>query len=892
MERKEALSMNEMTPEKWQEIKEIVADALEKPEEEQADFVRSRCAECSVDAVFVLELLSFNHSPGLAPLASSDADEANADAAGQQIGHYRVVRRLGQGGMGVVYLAHRSDDFQQEVAIKVLLPGAESEEILRRFLAERQFLASLNHPSIVHMIDGGTTPDGASYIVMEYVDGLPITEYCERHRLDLRARLELFRELCAAVQYAHQRLVVHRDLKPSNILVTSDGLVKLLDFGVAKQLRMDQGESGKTTKVALTPEFASPEQVRGESVTTATDVYSLGVILYELLTGVRPYALPDRAFQEMMRVICEVEPERPSSAVSKSPDKPESPMTTTAVWRRKLQGDLDTIILMALRKEPERRYSSVERFSEDISQFLNGLPVHAQPDTWRYRTGKFVRRNRLAVAAGVALTLSVLAGTGATYYEMKQERAQRIRAEQRFADVHRLANTLLFDVHDQIRDLPGSTPARKHIVEVALRYLTTLESDSAGDAGLQRDLALAYEKIGDIQGNPGNANLGDEKGAMASYETARRLLANFRDPEGRYAYGVLLTHEGDLVSVAGDNQAAARMYEEAIAAFHTLTNSGSADERVKDALESALVDLADLQSTDGRDDLARANYNQALDLVRQLVRQQPENAAYQRLLARCGRRLGNLEWNAGNWQQALSAYRGGFDVYDRLLRQQPDNIKVRHSWIAGAYDIADTDTHLNRSAEALELYARAEALAGRDAEIDPHDAQAMRDQQVGYSDMTRLYLRLGNLAKAEDSSRRELAIAQSLWKLNPQDGMARNDLAGSEEHLAEVLGKKHDFAAAIASEEAAMQLLNANLRANDSVESTVVVMDGLLRLANFHLDLGATSPAAKEASRQSAVQSLAELHRLQPRLRPGYADDKERAAEIRQLEGRINAQLH
>jgi serine/threonine protein kinase len=325
--------------------------------------------------------------------------------SGIPVGPYRLIREIGSGGMGTVFLAVRNDDaFQRRVAIKVLRRGMDTDAIVRRFRHERQILASLQHPYIAGLLDGGSTSDGLPYFAMEYVQGQNISDFCEARTLDTTARLELFRKVCAAVQYAHQNLIIHRDIKPANVLVTSDGTPKLLDFGIAKLVNPEVGGQTLAPTAAglqlMTPDYASPEQVRGETVTTATDVYSLGVLLYELLTGRRPYELTSRSLADVAHVICHAEPERPSTAVTQPVRGATSPHTDRL--RRRLAGDLDNIALKALSKEPDRRYASVDQFSEDVRRHLAGLPVIARKDTVGYRAAKFVRRNKGVVAAGAA----------------------------------------------------------------------------------------------------------------------------------------------------------------------------------------------------------------------------------------------------------------------------------------------------------------------------------------------------------------------------------------------------------------------------------------------------------------------------------------------------------
>jgi len=357
--------------------------------------------------------------------------EAAAGAGKERhIGPYKTLRELGHGGMGTVYLAVRADEqYRKRVAIKVIKGGIDRDEVASRFRRERQILAGLDHPNIAKLLDGGTTEEGLPYLVMDYIEGDAITEYCARQAVSTAERLKLFRSVCSAVQYAHRNLVVHRDIKPGNILVTADGTPRLLDFGIAKLLNPDlSGESATLSGQVMTPEYASPEQVSGGPITTATDVYSLGVVLYELLTGLRPYRLKSRERLEILRAIVDQEPERPSAAIDRlregtgSPPPPgaattaapssRNPEGTAERLRRRLRGDLDNIIMMAMRKEPNRRYPSVEALSDDIQRHLEGHPVAARKGTVTYRAGKFVKRHAVGVMAVAAFTLLTIGFAG------------------------------------------------------------------------------------------------------------------------------------------------------------------------------------------------------------------------------------------------------------------------------------------------------------------------------------------------------------------------------------------------------------------------------------------------------------------------------------------------
>ena len=349
-----------------------------------------------------------NYAPPAANLAPS--------IEGQRFGAYQVIREIGRGGMGAVYLAARADDqYKKRVALKILRADVNAQEVLSRFRHERQILASFDHPNIAGLLDGGSTPNGEPYFVMDYVEGTPIDQYCDSHSLTVAERITLFRQVCSAVQYVHQNLIVHRDLKPSNILVTPDGVPKLLDFGIAKILKPEMMatmvNATRAEDRVMTPAYASPEQVRGEPITTASDIYSLGVVLFEIFTGRRPYRVKSNTAHELARVICDEEPDKPSTAITKTDRGTAQPTARVEELSRKrstepdrlerrLKGDLDNILLKAMRKEPQRRYASVEQFSEDLHRHLANLPVSAHEDSLRYRTEKFVRRNVIPVTAG------------------------------------------------------------------------------------------------------------------------------------------------------------------------------------------------------------------------------------------------------------------------------------------------------------------------------------------------------------------------------------------------------------------------------------------------------------------------------------------------------------
>jgi eukaryotic-like serine/threonine-protein kinase len=434
---------------------------------------------------------------------------------GDRIGQYRILRTLGVGGMGEVFLAERADaEFEQLVAIKVVHGGMGAGAVHSRIKMERQILAQLDHPNIAHLLDGGSLPDGTAYIVMEYVDGIPIDAFCDSNRLDVPARLKLFQTACAAVHYAHQNLIVHRDLKPSNILVTAAGIPKLLDFGIAKIL--DERQRGSHTLAVthadirvMTPDHASPEQIRGQSITTSSDVYVLGVLLYKLLAGISPFVIPSMRLTDIERAICEKEPQLPSHAVDtvnlEATTIAAARNTTPKRLRRVLSGDLDNIVLMAMRKEPERRYGSSQQMAGDIQRYLDGKPVIARRDTLSYRSAKFVRRHWLPVTAGVSVMFLILAFATTTYVQSLRIAAERDRVAEQSAVAERermraeevssfLVN--LFKLSDPQENRGNLVTARELLDSGAKRLQAELQDQPATKAALLGTVGAVYDSLG------------------------------------------------------------------------------------------------------------------------------------------------------------------------------------------------------------------------------------------------------------------------------------------------------------------------------------------------------------------------------------------------------------
>lgn len=732
-----------MNPERWERVKQLVGEAMTLDAREREFFVDHLCPGDSELQREVRSLLSFHDQAGTDFLNGPAVDLGNptsvapARSPRQRIGPYEITEEIGRGGMGEVYRAIRADgQYTKEVAIKLVQGG--SGMLLERFRHERQILASLEHYNIARLLDGGTTDAGVPYLVMELVDGTRIDDYCEGHNLSIHERLRLFLQVCDAVQFAHQRLIIHRDLKPGNILVTGDGVPKLLDFGIAKILDVesstDQAESTLTIFRLLTPQYASPEQIRGEPITTASDVYSLGVVLYELLTGKSPYPAASSSPHDAARAACEFEPLKPSTVVrsGRNLDKgaPVGSGSEGAIAPEKiakgLKGDLDNIVLKALRKEAQRRYVSVEQFAEDIRRNLASLPIVARKDTARYRASKFVTRHKMGVAAAAAIAIILIAGLVIT---LRQARI----ANRRFNDVRSLANALIFDVHDSIKDLPGSTPARKIIVDRALQYLNGLAQESAGDTALQRELATAYEKVGTVQGDYLENNLGDSSGTLASYRKAldirKQIDASSRD--------------------WSDHLALAQSYR--------------------------LV--AHQQWATGNIHGARDDIDHAIAISEALNQTQPENSKILYELSfdhEVSGTVGYPDDPLAN-QKIVEDYRRALAADEIALKIKPDDVRTLHGYamdlsdIGGVLEATDPRAALTNYKKALEINLKLSQLSP--------EVRYQRSVAIAYGSIASVYDDLGEYENVAENSMKGLAIYQDLIRTDPQNALLRQGLA-------------------------------------------------------------------------------------------------------------------
>jgi serine/threonine-protein kinase len=659
-----------MESERWQKIEELFHSALECEPERRAAFLDAVCAaDASLRQEIESLLLSyekagFTGTPAFAEGVRLLEEKDSRSWVGRNIGPYKVIREIGRGGMGAVYLAARADEaFRKEVAIKLIKRGLDTDDVLRRFRSERQILASLDHPNITKLLDGGTTEDGLPYFVMEYIHGEPIDKYCDDHRLNITDRLRLFQSVCAAVQYAHQNLIIHRDIKAGNILVTIQSVPRLLDFGIAKLLAAEPSVSDPTMTIArrMTPESASPEQVRGETITTASDVYSLGVLLYKLLTGHSPYRLAGRQSTEIERAICEQDPEKPSAVIARAEQSGSThPITPQSVsetregtpdrLRRRLQGDLDNIVLMALRKEPRRRYASAEQLSQDISRHLSDLPVVARADTAGYRAAKFVARHKAGVTAAILLLLSLSAGIAATMWQARVAVAEGQRARLESAKAQRI-NAFLQDMLSYSSPAYASSNPRKDpdakvsevVEEAAKRAESELAEQPEVLAEMQRTLGSVYY----AQGRYDQA----EQILRAAFEKYIRLYGR-ESQETVWASNLLantLLRKGNIAE-------AKELFLKDIEVERKLAQRGQLDAR---AMAHVLGDYGSMLDQFG--DAATEGY------LREALQYTPTLTGKERTyVAMIDNDIGDVAYRRGDWKEAERMNRAAIDEYRKL----------------------------------------------------------------------------------------------------------------------------------------------------------------------------------------------------------------------------------
>jgi non-specific serine/threonine protein kinase/serine/threonine-protein kinase len=791
-----------MESDRHRHVEQLLRAALERAPGERATFLATACGG-DENLRLEVEAMVAAHDPAKTHVQTHTyGDEMplvnlveRASVVEHRVGPYRIIREIGRGGMGAVFLAARADDaFDKQVAIKLVGSRTASRSIIRRFRNERQILASLEHPNIARLLDGGTTTDGQPYFVMEHVAGEQLLDYCDRERLTITERLKLFQKICSAVQHAHQNLVVHRDLKPNNILVTADGEPKLLDFGIAKLLAVTPGDENLVETApmgrAMTPAYASPEHARGETITTASDVYSLGVVLYNLLTGHHPYRLERLSMQEVERVICDTNPDRPSDVITRvdqARDRDDDPTPASVSiargveperLRRLLRGDLDNIVLMAMRKEPQRRYASAADLSDDIARSLGGLPVRARQDTVAYRASKFVVRHKVSVAAAALVMLSLIGGIVATVREARIARAQQARAEQRFNDVRRLANSLLLEIDDSVKDLAGSTPTRELLVTRALEYLDSLAQESQGDPSLQQELMTAYEKVGDIQGNPYVANLGDTEGALESYRKALAigdaLEAAGGTPTSRIEVAITHRSIGDILGLQGDLAGCVESYRRSLAILEDLSARDPSDDRVRAEVARAHEALGDGLGRAGDHAAQLESYRASVSICEALLVRDPANVRLQRGLAVGDMKLG--EGWVDDEAQGIASFRRSIALFTALAAADPNNARMRRDLSMVQNRLGEVLIATGDVSGALEILSDALAIREKVAADDPANAQAHFDLATVRANVAVALTGSGRADEGTETGRRALAGLRELVTDDPENMTYRRNL--------------------------------------------------------------------------------------------------------------------
>jgi eukaryotic-like serine/threonine-protein kinase len=815
-----------------QQAEQIGDKALEfNAGNERTAYIEEACGRNEALRALVLEYVGGADDVIVEPVI---AEPSPVSFENKQVGPWKLLRPLGEGGFGLVYLAERNDgQVRQFGAVKFLKGTVHSRDMELRFLDERQILANLNHPWIVGLIDAGLSAEGQPYLVMDYVDdGQPIDVYCRGKELSIKDRLLLFQKVCEAVAYAHRKLVVHRDLKPSNILVTKDGSPRLLDFGVAKILdpiHRSGAQAASSTYVLIgTERYFSPEQVRREPVDTSADIYTLGVILYELLVGTDPYDLEHHKKESVEQLICTVDPELPSKAVTKvsaagesdgnahgasgAPTKPNlMPLRFEAKFRRALKGDLDNILLMALRKEPQRRYASVNQFADDIRRHLEGLPVTARSDTFGYRASKFVQRHKTGVAAAALIVVSLIAGLTTTIWQARRAQAAQAKAERRFNDVRKLASSNLFELHDEIAKVPGTTAARALVVKGALEYLNSLAKEASGDRELQLELATAYQKVGDAQGRPGFSSIGDHMGALESYRQAlaiRKNVAATGTPDLALRRDLATNYEriGDSLQITGHTAEALVSYREALAIRKNILSERPNDRDARRGYATVSQHMAQALAQSGKLADAQATEGPALAMFEALAAERPSDAPAQRDLFIAYIKHGDLLMAGGSRAEALQNYRQALPVAEGVESIAEDKTRARRETATVHDKIGNALAASKDSKGALQNYQAALDVRAALGDADPNNAEVQRDLFISHEKIGNLLDRSGDTAGALAQYRQSLGIGSRLAEGDPGSAEEQLDCAESHDNISRMLMKAGDLSGALVSESRAREL--------------------------------------------------------------------------------------
>jgi non-specific serine/threonine protein kinase/serine/threonine-protein kinase len=757
-----------MTPERWEQIREVLEKALELAPEQRSAFLDMACVSDPSLRKEVEALLAdsanlpsnFLQSSAMAELIDAELKSIGSVAAlepGQEFAQrFRLIRKLGEGGMGQVWLAEQTSPVRRQVALKMIKAGMYDEAVVQRFQSERQSLAIMEHPAIAKAFDAGTTPQGQPYFVMEYVPGLPVTEYCDQKKLTIRDRLELFIEACEGVQHAHQKAIIHRDLKPANILVVEvDGkpVPRIIDFGLAKVItHATAGDALKTQfgNLVGTPGYMSPEQADAnvQDIDTRTDVYSLGVVLYVLLAGREPFeGKPGQKQQldELLRKLREDEPPRPSARVSgdhhSSNAVSQARSTEPRQLTRMLRGDLDWITMKALEKDRARRYGTPSELAADIRHYLNHEPVLARPASAAYRSGKFVKRHKLALAVASVFAVMAIAGAVAIVREAQIARMQEARAERRFESLRKLTNSLLFEFYDSIATLPGSTTARDLVVRRALEYLEQIKADAPDDPATLRDLAAGYDRLGQIQADEGSPHLG----GAGSFQQAKELygkaleirekLANLdpANPTLQLELTDTLFNIARIHEQLGDMSGALQFLQQRLAIQEELQKQHGSSTLASETART-LTSMGALYVWLGDRDSALAYESQALDIGQGLLKANPNSVQARSTVWR------SLTWSGWalklqrKFRDAAATWREALSISEKLASEDPNNTTYQRYLISDNGNLCETLAYAGEFSEVRSHCETAIAINQMMVSSDKNNAQALAD--LGNSCMT------------------------------------------------------------------------------------------------------------------------------------------------------------
>ncbi len=794
---------------KWQIIKKIFSTVVDLPKEERFEILAQESDEevrIQVEKLLEAHETAENFIDKPLLIEQQLIEDTTVDPLiGKQLKDFFIIERIGTGGMGAVYLAERlNSDFKQKAALKIIKRGMDSEAILKRFATERKILSTLKHQNIAQLLDGGISTDGLPFFVMEYVEGQTLIEYCQQHNLSLKDRLKLFQQICAAVEYAHRNLIIHRDLKPSNILVTNDGTPKLLDFGVSKLLSDSETEITVTQNKVFTPEYASPEQILEKNVTTATDIYSLGVILYELLSGHRPYQTKGKSLDEIIKIICDSEVTKPSEATTKFDSTKTQNLNHFTQNAKTISGDLDNITLKTLSKEPLERYGTVQQLIEDVERYLNGFPVIARPQTASYRFGKYIKRHKAGVLAAALVLVSLIGGISVASWQAVKARREREKAEQRFNDVRSLAKTVMFDLNKAIEEVPGSIAARELLVKKSLEYLDKLALENQQDTSLQLELAEGYDQIANIQGGLVSNHLGEREAALKSYQKAlaikERLVAiepnniNFRQQLGASYFNI-----SKIFYVQANMPESLKMAQKSIEILEQLSQENPQDQGIKYSFTNALMLKEVLLGLLGNLEESSQITLEVLKMAEELVNENPSVNNMQTLSNALNNYAGVLVNFKKDNDEALKIYGKSFEILKQLAEKDPNNISHQKDTATAYLNLAnlffykeDYQSALKNCQQALKILEKLQTQDPKNEEITRFTTQTERwNSKIliklgrGAEIVPNLEISLEKLEKQYAASPTDKLVYFEIGETKLQLGYAYKTIADKTKKLAE-----------------------------------------------------------------------------------------------------------